>query len=261
MKDCAQGDTHVAKGDKCSLNQCPRNEIERKEMQKIPYSSVVGSRMYAQVCTRPYLAYIVGMLGRYLSDPDMDHWKAAKRVMRYLQRTKDYMLTYRKSENLEIIGYSDSDLASCQDTKRSTSGYMYMFSGGVISWRSAKQSLIASSTMVAEFIACYEATNHATWLRNFVIGLRVVDGIERPLKIYCDNLSEVLYSNNYRSSSKSKHIDIKFLVVKERVQSKIVYIEHIGTNLMIADPLTKGLTPKVFHGHTAHMGVVLFDDM
>ena len=81
--------------------------------------------------------------------------------MRYLQRTKDYMLTYHKSENLEIIGYSDSDLAGCQDTKRSTSAYVYMLSRGAISWRSAKQSLIAPSTMAAEFIACYEATNHA----------------------------------------------------------------------------------------------------
>ena len=111
--------------------------------------------------------------------------------------------------------------------------------------------------MAAEFIACYEASNHGIWLRNFVTGLRVVDGIERPLKIYCDNKSAVLYSNNNRSSTKSKHIDIKFLVVKERVQSGQISIEHLGTNSMIADPLTKGLPPKVFHEHTAHMGVRL----
>ena len=78
-------------------------------MKKIPYESVVGSFMYAQVCTRPDLAFIVGMLGRYLSNPGVDHWKATKKVMRYLQRTKDYMLAYRKSDQLEIIGYSDFD--------------------------------------------------------------------------------------------------------------------------------------------------------
>ncbi|KAL6311502.1 hypothetical protein AAG906_009837 [Vitis piasezkii] len=75
-------------------------------MQKIPYASAVGSLMYAQVCTRPDIAYIVGMLGRYLSNPGMDHWRAAKRVMRYLQRTKEYMLTYRRLDQLELIGYS-----------------------------------------------------------------------------------------------------------------------------------------------------------
>ena len=84
----------------------------------------------------------------------------------------------------------------------------------------------------------------------------MVDGIERPLKIYCDNNSAVLYSNNNRSTTKSKFIDIKFLVVKERVQNRQISIEHIGTDSMLADPLTKGLVPRVFHEHTAHMGVV-----
>lgn len=176
--------------------------------------------------------------------------------MRYLKRTKGYMLTYQKSDSLEIIGYSDSDFAGCQDNKRSTSGYIYMLVGGVISWKSVKQTLVASSTMAAEFIACFEASNQGIWLRNFVTNLRVVDGIERPLKIYCDNNSAVLYSNNNRSTTKSKFIDIKFLVVKERVQNKQICIEHIGTDFMLADPLTKGLVPKVFHEHTAHMGVI-----
>ena len=84
-----------------------------------------------------------------------------------------------------------------------------------------------------------------------------MDDIERSLKIYCDNKSSVMYSNNNISSSKSKHIDFKFLVVKERVQSGQVFIEHIDTNSMIADPLTERLTLKVFHEHTARMGVIL----
>jgi hypothetical protein len=260
MQECKPGDNPIAKGDKFSLSQCPKGNLEIQEMQKIPYASAVGSLMYAQVCTRPDIAFIVGMLGRYLSNPGMDHWKAAKKVMRYLKRTKDYMLTYRRSDQLEITGYSDSDFAGCQDSKRSTSGYIYMLAGGAVSWRSAKQTLTASSTMAAEFIACYEASNHGIWLRNLVTGLRIVEGIERPLKLYCDNKSAVLYSNNNRSSAKSKHIDIKFLVVKERVQSGQISIEHLGTNSMITDPLTKGLPPKVFHEHTARMGVLPLEE-
>lgn len=97
-------------------------------------------------------------------------------------------------------------------------------------------------------------------LTKSIYGLRIVERIERPLKLYCDNKSAVLYSNNNRSSTKSKHIDIKFLVVKERVQSGHISIEYLGTNSMIADPLTKGLPPKVFHEHTAHMGVIQFED-
>ena len=115
--------------------------------------------------------------------------------------------------------------------------------------------------MEVKFIACFKASNHGIWLQNFVIGLQILGNIERPLKLYCENKSIVLYSNNNKSSSKSKHIDIKFIVVKERVQSGQISIEHIGTNSMIVDPLTKGLPPMVFHDHTAHMGVVMIEDI
>ena len=89
----------------------------------------------------------------------------------------------------------------------------------------------------------------------------MVKGIERPLKLYHDNNSAMLYSNNNKNSSKSKHIDIKFLVVKESVQNGQLSIGYIGTNFMIADSLTKGLSPKVFHRHTASVGVILYEDI
>ena len=88
--------------------------------------------MYAQVCTHPDIAFIVGMLGRFMSNPRVDNWKAAKRVMRYLKRTKDFMLTYQRSNSLMIFGYSDSDFSGCQDSKRSISGYVFMLVGGYI---------------------------------------------------------------------------------------------------------------------------------
>ena len=98
MQDCKPGDTPVAKRDKFSLSQCSKNDFKVKEMQKIPFALVVGSHMYAQVCTHVDIAYSVGMLGRYLNNLGMDHCKATKRIMRYLQRTKDYMLMYRRSD-------------------------------------------------------------------------------------------------------------------------------------------------------------------
>ena len=191
----------------------------------------------------------------------MAHWKVAKRVLRYLQRTKNYILTYTKSEKLEIIGYSDSDFVGCIDSKKSTSGYIYLLAGGAISWKSAKQALIASSTMATEYIACYEASNHGNWLKNFIISLKVVQGIERLLKLYCDNQSVVMFANNNRSLTKSKHIDIKYLVFKERVQNGQLSIEHIGTNSMVADPLTKGVPVSIFREHISYMGLTSYGDM
>ena len=86
--------------------QCLKNDLERKEMESIPYASVVGSLLYAQTSTRPDISFVVGMLGRYQSNPRLNHWKAAKKVFRYLQGTKVYMLTYNRSNHLEVVGYS-----------------------------------------------------------------------------------------------------------------------------------------------------------
>ena len=85
-----------------------------------------------------HITYVVGMLGRYQSNPSIDHWKVVKKVLCYLQWTKDYMLTYRRIDNLKIIGYSDSDYAGCKDTRKSTFGYIFMLSNGPISWKSHK---------------------------------------------------------------------------------------------------------------------------
>jgi hypothetical protein len=153
------------------------------------------------------------------------------------------------------MGYSDADWAGCRDTKKSTSGYIFTLAGGAISWKSSKQSVVASSTMYAEFVACYEATGQAQWLKKFVPGLKVVDSIEKPLKLYCDNEPAVFYSHNNKSSGAAKHIDIKYYVVKDKVRDQIISLEHISTVKMLADPLTKGLPPNVFKEHVAGMGL------
>ncbi|XP_075103780.1 secreted RxLR effector protein 161-like [Nicotiana tabacum] len=216
--------------------QCPKNDVEQKEMESIPYFSIVGSLMYAQTCTRPDISFAIGMLGRYQSNPKIDHWKATKKVLRYLKGTKDYMLMYRRSKHLEVVGYSDSDFAGCVDTRKSTFGYLFQLAEGATSWKSAKRFVIATSTMEAEFVACFEATIHALWLRNFISGLGVVDTITKPLKIYCDNSGAVFFSKNDKYSKGAKHMELKYFTVKEEVQKQRVSLEHIRTDLMITDP-------------------------
>ncbi|XP_047170724.1 secreted RxLR effector protein 161-like [Vigna umbellata] len=169
----------------------------------------------------------------------MDHWKVAKKVLRYLQGTKEYILTYRRSDHLEMVGYSDSDYAGCVDSRKSTFGYVYLLAGGAISWKSAKQSVIGTSIMEAEFVACFEATVHALWLQNFVSRLGIIDSIARPIRIYCDNFATVFFSKNDKYSKRAKHMVLKYLSIKEEVQKHRVLIEHIGTDLIIADLLTK----------------------
>ena len=110
--------------------------------------------------------------------------------------------------------------------------------------------------MEAEYVACYEATCHAIWLRNFVSGLHVIASIMRPLRIYCDNSVVVRFSKNNKIIGGSKHIDIKYLVVREKVQNGAVSIKHIKNTLMLADPFIKGLPPKLFMDYVARMGLV-----
>ena len=94
------------------------------------------------------------------------------------------MLMYRRTYSLEVIGYFDADFAGCVDSQKSTSGYIFKLAGGAVSWRSAKQTLIATSTMEAEFVSCFEA-------------------ISRPLKLYCDNSAAVFMAKNNKSGSQS----------------------------------------------------------
>ena len=131
---------------------------------------------------------------------------------------------------------------------------MYLLAGGAISWKSAKQTVIAASTMEAEFVACFEATVQANWLRNFVSGLGIVDSIAKPLRIYCDNSATVFFSKNDKYSKGAKHMELKYFVVKEEVQKHRLSIEHINTDLMIADPLTK--RSKTFTGHVVNMDIM-----
>jgi hypothetical protein len=109
--------------------------------------------------------------------------------------------------------------------------------------------------MYVEFVACYEATGQVNWLKKFIPGLKVIDNINEPLRLYCDNNSTVHYAHNNRSSGAAKHIDIMYYVVKDKVQDHIINLEHISTDKMLVDPLTKGLPPNVFREHVAGMGL------
>ncbi|XP_039052587.1 secreted RxLR effector protein 161-like [Hibiscus syriacus] len=189
-------------------------------MDNIPYASLVKSLMYTQSYTKLDISFAVGMLGCYKSNHGLVHWRAANKVLRYLQGTKDHMLTYRTS-NLEVVGYSDSDYVGCSDTRKSTFDYMFLLADRAVSWKSG-----------------------------------IVGTIAKLMKMYYDNAVAILFSKNDRYSKGSKHMNLKYLFVKEDVQNQRVQIVHIDTNDMSTDPLTKGLTPKTFIGHVSEMGVV-----
>lgn len=100
-------------------------------MQRVPYASAVGSLMYAMVCTRPDISHAVGTVSRFLSNPGKEHWNAVKWVLRYLRGTSGMKLCFGSDEPF-LVGYTDSDLAGDIDSRKSTSGYLITFAGGVV---------------------------------------------------------------------------------------------------------------------------------
>src|SRR5262249_61474835 len=125
-----------------------------------------------------------------------------------------------------------------------------------ISWKSVKQTITASSTIQAEFVACYGVATQAVWLKNLISGLLIVDSISKPHRIYCDNNAIVFFSKNNKNSSGSKHMEIKYLTVKDMVKKGDIKVEYINTEVMIANPLTNGLRPIIFKRYVESMSVI-----
>ena len=125
-----------------------------------------------------------------------------------------------------------------------------MIAKGAVSWKSVKHTLTTSSTMKVEYVMCYEATCHAIWLRNIILALEVVHSISKPLKLLCDNSVTISF---FRRTSHSKHIDVKFFLVKEKGVESLISVEHMLMTSMLANPLTKGLPIYVFLEHVTRM--------
>ena len=254
MQNFKKGLTPFRKGITLSNENSPKTEEEKEQMRNIPYASAVGSLMYAMLCTRPDICYAVGIVSRYQSNPGLEHWGAVKHILKYLRRTRNHMLVY-SGEDLTPVGYTDSDFQSDKDSRRSTSGSVFILGGGAIIWRSIKQSCVADSTIEAEYVAASEAAKEAVWLRNFLIDLEVVPGAQQPMTLYCDNSGAVANSREPRSHKRGKHIERKYHVLREIVQRGDVIVSKIASADNLADPFTKSLATKVFEDHLEGIGL------
>jgi hypothetical protein len=219
-----------------------------------PYSQLVGSLMYLAVCTRPDISYAVGSLARYMAKPTTVHWQAAKGVLRYLAGTIDYGITYGKTKD-NLLGYCDADYAGDIDTRRSTTGYVFLFNGGAITWQSKRQPTVAASTTEAEYMAAAAAVKEGLWLRKLATDLEMLDGAA-AIDIMADNQSAIKLLRNPISSLRSKHIDVVHHFARERVLRKEVTFTYTATNTMVADILTKALTGDKFIYCVKRMGLL-----
>ena len=224
MQNSKKGQLQTRHGIVLSKEQCPTTPQEEEDMRRVPYASVVGSLMYAMLCTRPDICYAIGIVSRYQSNPGLAHWIAVKHILKYLMRTRNYMLIY-SGVDLNPMGYTDSDFMSDKDNRKSTSGSVFTLGGGVVVWRSVKQSSIADSTMEAEYIAACEAANKAVWLKKFVTDMEVVRNMDKPIVLYCDNNRAVANSKEPSSHKRGKHIERKYHLIRG-IHSPRCYLQN-----------------------------------
>jgi hypothetical protein len=221
------------------------------------YGNLVGSLLYLSCCTRPDIAHSVGALAKYMAAPTTAHWQAAMGVVRYLAGTAEQGICFGGTAEAtvggDLLGYCDADYAADLDTRRSTTGYVFVLNGGAISWSSRRQQTVAASTTEAEYMAAAGAVKEALWLRKLCKDLQL--GAAGAVNILADNQSAIKLLKNPISSVRSKHIDVIYHFARERVARGEVSFRYVSTALNVADCLTKAVPAEKFAYCRAGMGV------
>jgi hypothetical protein len=243
----------------------PPNSIPdvRDDEILINYQRLVGSLTYLAICSRPDIAYAAMALGQFNAKPTRAHLLAAKGVLRYLAGTLDYGLEYAvptSSIPPTVMPFSqgcaltDADWASDENDRKSVSGYCFYMHGCLISWSAQKQKIIASSSTEAEYYSLSYALREGLWIRLFLTSLQLP--IPTPFPLLCDNQSAIKLANSDTSSSRSKHIDVRYHFIREKIEDGTFETSWIPTADMTADIFTKPLPFPAFSKHRSALGVV-----
>jgi hypothetical protein len=220
--------------------------LDRHEI--IKYQSMVGALLYAANITRLDIAFIVGQLCRYTSKPHVHHIHAATRVFRYLSNTRKASLIFGLQSNtninlINVTAYSDANWGSDQQSGKSVSGGLIKFNGDIISWHSRRQKSVAQSSAESEYMALAETVKEVLWYRSWiyeVFNLRICSTIK------CDNMASIYLSKNDSIHNRSKHINIRYHLIRDNVRKGRIRVNWVSTHEQEADLLTKALGPKLF---------------
>lgn len=243
MNDCHPLTTPTDVNQKLTSDMCPKNDAEREEMANVPYQEAVGSLIFLAQVSRPDIQFAVSSVSRFNSNPGVSHWKAVKRIFRYLKGSIDKKWAYdRNNTNPTLTGYCDADFGSDPKDRRSVTGYIFLLQNGAVSRNSKKQPTVALSTTEAEYMAMSSATQEAMWIRSLHGELF---GKKLPYTIHCDNKGAIHLANTTAHHSRTKHIDIRHHFVRDHVTNGNVKFSYINTTEMIADFLTKPVTAIV----------------
>ncbi|KAE8704478.1 hypothetical protein F3Y22_tig00110450pilonHSYRG00264 [Hibiscus syriacus] len=216
------------------------------------YRQLVGSLIYLTL-TRPDISYAVGVMSRYMQNPKKPHLEAVRRILRYVKNTIDYGLLYKKGEDCKLVSYC-ADYAGDHDTRRSTTGYVFKLGSGTISWCSKRQPTISLSTTEAEYRAAAMATQESTWLIQLMNNLH--QPVDYAIPLYCDNQSAIRLAENPVFHARTKHVEVHYHFVREKVFQEEIEMRQIKTDEQIADLFTKSLSVGKFEHFRRQHGVI-----
>jgi len=208
-----------------------------------PYRELVGALLYAAVTVRPDIAYAVSKVGRKLSFPTENDWKAAKHILRYLKGTVNLGITYDSQGERKLIGFSDSDFAG-DKTGKSTSGRVVFLGNAAIYWKSTRQTLVTLSSTEAELVSLCDLVKDVTWIRRLALELNIID--EQPIEIRCDNTSAIRIVKDEKAIQRTRHMTVRASYPREQEEKGIVSIQHCKSDQQRADILTKVTSINTF---------------
>ncbi|KAK8934250.1 hypothetical protein KSP39_PZI014288 [Platanthera zijinensis] len=229
-----------------------RKDSKEEGVDPTMFKSLVGSLRYLTF-TRPDIMYAVGVVSRYMEEPKQDHFTAAKRILRYVNGTRDHGLKYSSAGELKLVGYSDSDYGVDVNDQKSTSRYAFNMGTAAFSWSSKKQATIALSSCEAEYIAAAVCACQAIWLRNLLEELHHVQ--DCPTTVLVDNMSAIQIAKNPVLHGRSKHIEMRYHFLREQVEQKIVEVVYCPTGEQVADIFTKALKVETFEKLKGKLGM------
>jgi hypothetical protein len=203
----------------------------------VPYQALIGCLMYLSTNTRPDIAFAASYLSQFNVCHSLQHWLAAKRVLRYLKGTSDLCLEFKRTGD-NLIGYADADWGNDKTDRKSYTGFVFKLAGCAISWESKKQCTVALSSTEAEYMALSSAAKEAMFLQNV---LTEVTNTKECVVIFNDNQSAQRLANNHICHGRTKHIDVQHHFIRKVIDDRVVNVEYVPTESMIADVLTKSL--------------------
>ena len=186
---------------------------------------MIGSLLYLTT-SRSDIMFSICMCARYQSAPKESHFKAVKRILRYLNGKSKFGLWYSKGSDCSLVGYSDFDFSGCKLDRKSTSGTCHLFSKSLVSWHSKKQVSVALSTTEAEYVAAGSYCTQILWLKQQLLDFDIKLS---HIPIMCNNFSAINLTKNLVLHSHTKHIEIRHHFLRDHVEKGDVVFEHVDS--------------------------------